>query len=101
MNKFSYLAGIIDGEGHFHRPLIKNGRGVGYFYPRLIVCNTNHELMTWLKENFGGSIAMVKPKIDHRKIYYRWVLQGTTVKMIAKKVLPFLIVKRGQIKTIL
>jgi len=30
--KIVYLAGIMDGEGHFCRPLSKNGRGEVHYY---------------------------------------------------------------------
>lgn len=101
MNKYAYLAGIIDGEGHIHKPLVKNGRGESRPYARIIVVNTDIKLIEWLKKNFGGSVATVKPKNPKHKVNYRWILQGKAAETVAKIIKPYLICKRDQITRII
>ena len=98
-DKVIYLAGIIDGEGHFCKPFVKAGnRESGYREPRLIICNTDKDLLDWLLDNFGGYIYKVKKQKSHYKQSYRWVVCGQRAVMLASMVSPFLIVKKEQIK---
>jgi len=100
MDKYSYLAGIIDGEGHIHKPLIKNGRGEGHYYARIIVVNTNKDLINWLKSEFGGSIATSKAR-GSSQTSYRWTVQGKAAESLGRIVQPLLICKKDQITRII
>lgn len=96
--KIVYTAGIVDGEGHFYKPLTKNGRGEEHFYPRVVVVQKEPELIKWLKQAFGGSISFQNNKTGG---IFRWQLQGKKVVVLANKMLPYLIVKREQVKRVL
>ncbi len=96
--KIIYLAGIVDGEGHFYKPLTKNGRGEGHFYARIVVVQKEPELIEWLKKEFMGSISFQDNETGG---CYRWVIQGTKAEGIAKELAPYLIVKREQVKRIM
>lgn len=52
-----YLAGFIDGEGCIN--FAKNRGGI---FPRILVTNTNIEILNLLKENFGGDVTVTKVK---------------------------------------
>ena len=99
--KLIYLAGIIDGEGHFYTPNTVNGRKEKHIYPRLVIVNTNKELIDWIKDNFNGSVHCYKSTNSKRKDCYRWTLTGSQVTILAKQLLPYLIVKRYQVSIVL
>lgn len=100
-DKVIYLAGIVDGEGHFYRPFVKKGNSeYGYNQPRLVVVNTDKALIDWLAENFGGYVCIRKKQKAHHKQCWQWVVAGQRAVMLASMILPFLIVKREQVKRI-
>jgi len=96
--KIIYLAGIVDGEGHFCFPRDVNGRGEHHYYPVLIVVQKDIELIEWLKNHYGGWMGFINNEYGG---YYRWVLKGKKVKELAKQMTPYLIVKREQVKRVL
>ena len=102
-HKYAYLAGIMDGEGTFSYTLTANGRGEKHYYPRMCVGNTDKRLIYWLKGEFGGNVSMVKMvKYNANwKDMYRWQLQGKNVVILAKRLLPYLIVKQEQVLRVL
>jgi hypothetical protein len=93
--KIIYLAGIFDGEGTI--AIVKNkpgGKRHIYNCPRLIITNTNLNLMLWLKKNFGGNIRTIKPKNPNYKPFYQWIIGNKKALNLLKKMLPYLIVKK-------
>ena len=97
--KLSYFAGILDGEGcvtiSYHQK--RNTHRM-----RLLVVNTNKDVIDWLSNNFGGHVYEIKrhsqrnPKWKKRFEWhfvpsreYQWVLKG---------ILPFLIIKKRQVE---
>ena len=100
MNKkeqLAYLTGIIDGEGHFYVPNVKNGRGVSYPTPTLLFVQSKKNngllLCQWAKNNFGGSVSYQKSNN-----MYRWELRGKKALELSKQIKPYLIVKQKQIE---
>uniref|UniRef100_A0A6M3JWA6 Homing endonuclease LAGLIDADG domain-containing protein n=1 Tax=viral metagenome TaxID=1070528 RepID=A0A6M3JWA6_9ZZZZ len=96
--KIIYLAGIVDGEGHFYKPFTKNGRGEGHLYARIVIVQKEPELIEWIKREFRGSISF---QDNDTGGIYRWAIQGKEAIRIAKELQPYLIVKREQVKRIL
>lgn len=96
--ELAYLAGMIDGEGHFYKPMAKNGQGKAYPQPRLLFVQSvgNHglELCEWAKERFGGGITLTRD-------LYRWQVTGKAAVALAQALQPLLIVKREQVLRIL
>ena len=45
--KLIYLAGIIDGEGHFYKPACISGHKSKYRQARIVISNTSKELIDW------------------------------------------------------
>jgi len=99
---WSYLAGLMDGEGHIS--LLKNRKHLksdGFALTLNIgITNTNLPLMKWLVSNFGGvyytrySSDNSNPRWSDR---YDWFPKGRKNKEeLLLGVLPYLIIKREQ-----
>jgi hypothetical protein len=89
-----YLAGFIDGEGHFYKPNTINGRGKHYTYPRIVISQKDIKPLEWIKARWGGNIYSY-PNIN------RWSIQGKRAVQLARQLQPHLIVKSEQVKVIL
>lgn len=84
-NKLSYLAGIIDGEGHIK--IEKNGT------LRFIVGMTDKNTINWIYNNFGGNISEQKCKSG--KPFYVWRMNsGADLIQLSIFLIPFLITKK-------
>ena len=94
--KISYLAGFLDGDGHFRCQDTVNGRGKHYHYTMIIGTNTNKDIMNWLKDNFGGTIAKKYNVKEGHKPCWFWRLQGKKAVHLMNEMLPYLIVRKEQ-----
>lgn len=97
-----YMAGIIDGEGSICIEIQHPGKGKkqNYYNVRLVVCNTNKELIDWLFEKFEGNIGECK-KYEQRKQCYHWTLCSQNAKDLLIECLPYMIVKKEQAKLLI
>jgi hypothetical protein len=90
--KWSYLAGIFDGEGTIYIGLMTDKRRT---FLKIGITNTDLNLMKWLIENFGGSYRS-EARRNYRLIY-RWGPKGKNNReKFLLGVLPYLIIKREQ-----
>lgn len=99
-DKLIYLAGIIDGEGCFWRGQCKNGQGRKFMQSRILITNTNKDIMQWLVENFGGRIqAHNSKRIKHPtwQEYFVWALTSSKAEALALEVKPYLIIKKEKV----
>lgn len=107
--KWSYLAGIFDGEGNINirskpRKAIdyRNGKEVIWNRSLLQMCiaNTKLTLMKWLIQNFGGVYYTVKhDEIRNWKDSYIWKPKGqANMKKFLLGILPYSLIKQEQIK---
>ena len=88
-----YLAGIIDGEGSVTIVARDDPRTTRtQFQPRVLIFNTNAELMDWIQERFGGTL-LSDPARPGRRTCYRLIWAGRRVIELLYKVRPFLIIK--------
>ena len=88
---WSYLAGIIDGEGSIN--LVPNGRISTQ--PRIDVVNTNMDLLLFVKNRIGGEIH--EKKLGTKSVKPCFVLyfqSHNKVLAILEKTLPYLIIKK-------
>ena len=94
----AYTAGFLDGDGHFYRPLTINGRGEKHYYARIVANQAfKHKgektfILEWLKCQFGGSVWYSSTG------YGSWRLQGKRAVELARRLEPYLIVKRKQVR---
>ena len=102
-NKWSYLAGIFDGEGNFtlsayYRSDERNGR-LRYSF-QVGVKNTDLRLMRWLIQNFGGVYYSHQDKKHPEwKESHIWRPKGRrNTENLILGILPYLIVKSEQAK---
>ena len=92
-----YLAGFLDGDGHFYKPMTVNGRGVKKRYTRVVGIQAREHkgeptnVLGWCKKHFGGSVHWY-PSTNNG----RWSLQGKGAVELIGELLPYLIVKKQQ-----
>jgi len=102
MNKYAYMAGLLDGEGWLGITKIKSRykKGNGYTYKtRIVVANCNLLLLEKIKEMFGGYIT----KKTHKN--KRWTqgynLQIGNIRQWLPKVIPHMIAKKKKAQLLL
>lgn len=89
---WSYLAGILDGEGTIYIGQMSDKRRT---FLKVIVTNTDLNLMKWLIANFGG--AYRGEQRGKYRLIYRWQPKGKKNReKLLLGVLPYLIIKREQ-----
>ena len=64
-----YIAGIIDGEGSI---LLTRFHANEHRSPCVSVASTTKEILSFLKEKCGGSVAVKKKYADHYKDSWTW-----------------------------
>jgi hypothetical protein len=105
---WSYLAGLLDGEGCFSIAgswkTRKRANGLEYqkafFHMNLLISlyNTDLKIMKWLIEKFGGVYYVHHPsKNPNHKVGYSWHPKGAKNKeLLLLGVLPYLVIKTEQ-----
>jgi len=83
-----WLAGFIDGEGCFN---ISRTRTT--IFPRLLIANTNLEILEAIKEKYGGDIKSRKLK-ENWKTFNLYRASWKIFKNILNDVLPYLNIKK-------
>jgi len=92
----AWAAGIVDGEGHVKVERYKSSRGI------VRVDNTDIKILRRLQVFFGGSIypnfRKDRPK---SKPCWFWVITGKKVVVFLEEIIPYLISKKEQAKTVI
>lgn len=83
-----YIAGFFDGEGSIG--MAPKGSG---FLLRISISNVNLEVLTKIKERFGGFINK-RPATDKWKVCYQWCASYNVAIAFLEAVLPHLVVKK-------
>lgn len=100
--KWSFLAGIFDGEGSFTcwrtkaraHDYEESGKVYDSFNVRLTIPNTSIQLMKWLVSNFGGSYMLKREATEKHKAAYEWRPNGlNNTKKMLLGILPYLVIK--------
>lgn len=97
----AYTAGLFDGEGCVSIAKWKIGTSKRYHSPRhvlrVLVSNTNKEVLTWIKEKFGGYISnhsSNKSLSSGHSPSYSWNLERKRAMHFLESISPLLIIKR-------
>ena len=105
-SKWSYLAGLIDGEGciSISRQINNyNNRGCADYIQygfRISITNTSLKLMKWLISNFGGVYYTKREATQKHSTSYEWRPKGrNNNEEILLGILPHLVIKTEQAKT--
>ena len=94
--KFSYLAGIIDGEGCLTIGAGKKGNVTNY-NSIIMVTSTSENLVKWLQSTFGGSYYKSGREVPNCKPAFIWrFLRKADIEKLLLAILPYLIIKREQ-----
>lgn len=97
----AYTAGFFDGEGCIRiEKSIRQGRARPSYILRACVTNTNSEVLAIFKKCWGGAIYPKSKPIRIRS-HYEWNLVGNKVIPFLHDILPFLVVKREEVKVAL
>jgi hypothetical protein len=100
--KVAYLAGFLDGDGHFYKPMTVNGRGEKHKYTRIVANQARYHkgkrtmVLEWIKANFGGYLYWYKDRN-----LGRWSLTGSRAVELIGELLPYLTNKKKQAKAAL
>ena len=87
-----YLAGLIDGDGCFNIGKCRNT-----FVPRIMIVNTNEEIMSWLKDTFGGDVSKTKVKgKPNWKPRYTWRISHKRALELGDSLVDYLKIKAEQ-----
>ena len=96
--KLAYIAGILDGEGHF-TTTYKSTKGEIYPYMRVAITNTDLALLKFLQECFGGVLNVKTPGPLSRKPCWNWF--PGNIKEFLKRMKPYVRIKRKQLEVAL
>jgi len=91
-NTYSYTAGYIDGDGCFF--LCKEANPLKY-RAHIIISSTNHDVLEFFKDCFGGSIYLTPKRFNHWKPTYHWMIRGKFALEFSYKIIDILTEKKG------
>lgn len=86
-----YAAGFMDGEGCIN---VASCRSTTYI--RILIVNTNREVLELFKQRWGGDIAENKRHKANWKISFTWRVSYAACLNFLKEIFPFLVVKKKQ-----
>lgn len=84
-----WLAGFIDGEGCFNVTRCRST-----ILPRLLIVNTNIDILRSIQEKYGGDISSRQHK-SNWKTFNCYRASYKTFKQIVQDVLPYLTIKKN------
>ena len=94
----AYIAGILDGEGCIGIDKIKSRSNIHPFdfKIRIIVTNTNENIICWLKTVVGAGCAYVdgKPFSEKWNVVHRWQIVSEQARDFLMQVYPYLRIKK-------
>lgn len=96
----AYTAGLIDGEGSIM--IIKTASPSTLrkhtFILKVVIANTNRQLVDWVKLHFGGDISCQIPKKIVEKPIFYWRVTAKQAYNFLLQIEPYLIIKNNQAK---
>ena len=97
--QFSYIAGIIDGEGYIGLTRYRKNYHFPWSYcAQCHVVNTNKDLLIWLYDStrVGSIVPHSESKKPQHKPAYKWRLQTKEIIPFLEGVKPYLVIKGRQ-----
>jgi|CXWL01.1.fsa_nt_gi hypothetical protein len=87
---YAYAAGLIDGEGTI--TLQKSGKNSKVRHACVSASSTTEELLTFLKNTFGGTVSKRKPRGAYKNHSqdYSWSIKNRVAVSCIEKIAPFL-----------
>jgi hypothetical protein len=86
-----YIAGFFDGEG-----CLNMARCRKYIFPRVLIVNTDRQILEILQKQFGGRIFSVVHRRKNWKPSWQWELKQMPAVDFLTKIEPWLVIKREQ-----
>ena len=90
----AYFAGIVDGEGSI--VISKNNASSGQLYLRIMVVNSNREVLELLRGIYEGGISIKKKYKPTDKQCWTWQVSSRKAKVFLFDIYEFLIIKKAQ-----
>lgn len=90
MNR-QYAAGFVDGEGCINFAKTKSN-----IFPRVLVTNTNIEILNEFKNKWGGDIKQLSLRKDNWKQGYSWRICWSKAVEFLSDIEPYLKIKKHQ-----
>ena len=100
MVSIEYLAGFIDGEGYLALGRIPR-RGSTEYPVRMVVYNTNLEVIEAIRSVWGGTVSCSKSRKPGWKDQYALIWTNAAAANLLEKVAPYLRIKAQQAATLL
>lgn len=91
--RWSYLAGLVDGDGSISLTEYESPRQVHFFFS-VKVTSTQRPQINWLIQQFGGEMRKDIDKRDRNKPCFTWKVKGIHAKNILEGMLPFMVLKK-------
>jgi hypothetical protein len=91
----AYFAGFVDGEG-----CIGFGKTRKSIFPRVLVTNTNIEILQMLQQKYGGDIRKLSKQKSNWKTGFYWRVSWVRALEFLEDIRPYLILKARQADTI-
>lgn len=94
----AYAAGIFDGEGSVSVSYrLQSARSKNQtFGVKVSVSQVDPEVITWLKDTFGGTCDSYKGSSKRAKIVFRWTLHCRKAADFLEAIVPFLKLKTAR-----
>lgn len=86
---YAYTAGLIDGEGTI--TLTKTHSSNEFRYPVISITSTTYSFLSYMKEQFGGTISTHKSYSDKHKVSWHWTLVGSKVISLLPNIIPYML----------
>jgi hypothetical protein len=96
LSDLAYAAGFVDGEGCIRYHMVGNGGT-----PQIIVVNTCHTPILWLRDLFGGAFQVQHAGNAIHRTSYKWVAYGPRAIKALRLLLPHLREKAEQAELVL
>jgi len=91
VEELAYAAGLFDGEGSISLVRQRINRSHS---PQVAVASTDHEVIRWFQQRFGGSVVTKPPRKSSHSVSYDWRLTDRRALDFLKLIRPYLIIER-------